>query len=435
MIEQLKSNIENEIKIVGEISKYINLMEGASPMQRKLLESSIDSLRASIKIMNDSLPEMVGSLSLAQKLPTENKVVNKTSLEKITFVGESREFTAIVKSEDKARFLKELNITEEALKKIEKTKMKVKQDNRDFQRSRAYVKISNLFFQKTAFNMVARGKFRDLSLELRKSNLNMLLESYVSIMLFSTLLSLTLSIIILIIIIFADFSLSAPLAKFALENAGSDLIKSFWIIIVIPLAVFGAIYYYPSSEKKNLEKRIDQELPFAVIHMSAISGSGIEPTYIFKIIGLGNEYPYLRKEIRKVLNQLNLYGYDLVTALNNVSRSTSSSKLSELFSGLSTTISSGGDLSEFLEKRAETLLVAYRLEREKFTRIAETFMDIYITVAIAAPMILLLILVMLSINNFSIGLSPESMTLVIIAVVGLINVVFLSMLNIKQPSY
>jgi len=203
----------------------------------------------------------------------------------------------------------------------------------------------------------------------------------------------------------------------------------------LPVAAFYLVYFYPNTEKKTIQKKIDQELPFAVIHMGAISGSGIEPTNIFKIIALSKEYPALRKEIRKIMNQINLYGYDLVTALNNVARITPSTKLSELFIGLSTTINSGGDLTEFFEKRSESLLVVYRIEREKFTKVAETFMDIYITIAIAAPMILLLILVMLSLSDFNLGLSPQLMTGLIIGSVSVINVAFLMLLQIKQPSY
>ena len=62
-------------------------------------------------------------------------------------------------------------------------------------------------------------------------------------------------------------------------------------------------------------------------------------------------------------------------------------------------------------------------------------MDIYITIAIAAPMILLLILVMLSLSDFNLGLSPQLMTGLIIGSVSVINVAFLMLLQIKQPSY
>jgi flagellar protein FlaJ len=110
-------------------------------------------------------------------------------------------------------------------------------------------------------------------------------------------------------------------------------------------------------------------------------------------------------------------------------------KLSELFTGISTTIHSGGSLSGFFEKRAETLLVSYRLEREKFSKVAETFMDIYITVAIAAPMILLLVLMMLSLSGNDLGLNETQLTLVVITVIALANIFFLTMLHMKQPKY
>jgi len=213
------------------------------------------------------------------------------------------------------------------------------------------------------------------------------------------------------------------------------LVKVFWIPIVVPVLTFLAIYFYPSTEKKSLGKMIDQELPFAVIHMSAISGSGIEPSEIFKIIGTSKEYPYLRKEVRKILNQINLYGYDLVTALNNTSSSSPSNNLAELFSGLSSTITSGANLSDFFEKRSESLLLVYRLEREKYTKTVETFLDIYISIVVAAPMVFLLLLIMMTISGLGVGFSSVQLSIISVFGIALLNVIFLVFLQIKQPSY
>ena len=193
--------------------------------------------------------------------------------------------------------------------------------------------------------------------------------------------------------------------------------------------------YYPSIEKKAIEKKINQELPFVTIHMAAIAGSNVEPTHIFSIIAAGREYPYTKKEIKKILNQINLYGYDLVSALRSSAGFTSSAKLSELFSGFATTITSGGNLETFLAKRADTLIFDYKTESEKAIRSAETFMDIYISVVIAAPMILTLLLVMMSISPaLSFGLDPSVMNMLILLAVALINVVFLVFLHLRQQN-
>jgi len=113
-------------------------------------------------------------------------------------------------------------------------------------------------------------------------------------------------------------------------------LKTFWIIFVVPAGTLLFLYFYPSFERKSLEGKIDQELPFATIHMAAISGSMIEPTKIFSIISSTDEYPNLEKEFNKLLNEINIYGYDLVTALKDRAINCPSQKLGDLFNGLAT---------------------------------------------------------------------------------------------------
>lgn len=80
-------------------------------------------------------------------------------------------------------------------------------------------------------------------------------------------------------------------------------------------------------------------------------------------------------------------------------------------------------------------MVGYRLEREKFSKMAETFMDIYISVVIATPMILLLLIVIISVTGLQVGLSANTLTFLIILAIAIINVVFMGVLHVKQPAY
>ena len=141
----------------------------------------------------------------------------------------------------------------------------------------------------------------------------------------------------------------------------------------------------------------------------------------------------LKKEFTKLINEVNIYGYDLVTALRYMAFNSPSRKLAELYNGLATTITSGGDLPNFFDKRAQTLLFEHRLETEKHSKAAETFMDIYISVVIAAPMILMLLLMMMRLSGLGISLSTGMITLVMVLGVSLMNVLFLSFLHLKQP--
>ena len=238
--------------------------------------------------------------------------------------------------------------------------------------------------------------------------------------------------IIFLFFLFFNLEATMPFLLRATETIDVRFIKVFWILLIIPAGTFGLMYFYPSLEKKSAEGKINVELPFAAIHMAAISGSLINPIKIFEIIINTKEYPAIEREFTKIINNINVYGSDLVSALRNGARNASSKKLSEMLNGLSTTINSGGDLPRFFDERSQTLLFDYKINREKASKAAETFMDIYISVVIAAPMILMLLLMMMKISGLGLGISVSAITLIMVLGVTLINIMFLTFLHIKK---
>ncbi len=432
MIEELKNNINTEIEMIKELSAYTKKLEFAKAEDRKLLESATDSLKSSIKILNRSVPSLLDQISPIKKLQA---TVKATGIQKVQFQRSDSSMQVALKEVDKDKFIQELSISENLIRKLKKKQGLALEPYGEFKAARGYLRYANRFFLNTANKLIEKGRFKTLALEIKKANLDILFSTYVAMIFLTTFLSIFVALFLTIFFLFFNIGFNAPFVTSYSGDYMLRFLKIFWIIFAVPLATFFTLYFYPSTEKSSLSKRIDQELPFAVIHMSAISGSGIEPSEIFRIIGLSKEYPFLRGEIRKVMNQINIYGYDLTTALNNVAASTPSTKLAELFNGLSTTINSGGDLSIFFEKRAETLLLNYRLERERYTKVAETFMDIYISVVIASPMILMLLLVMISVSGISVPFSISELTLIIVSIVAFINIIFLGFLQVKQPGY
>lgn len=296
-----------------------------------------------------------------------------------------------------------------------------------------FIKFANNIFYETSYKLVKQGNFSRIKLDVIRSNLQLTLASYVSIILFSTVLAAIFSFFLFLMLLFFDFSFQFPFISFISGSILDRFISVFWILFVIPLSVFVFAYFYPSMEKKSTEGKINQELPFATINMAAIAGSMVNPKKIFEVIVETGEYPNLKKEFTKLLNEVNIYGYDLTTALRNVSFNCPSKKLSELFSGLSTTITSGGNLREFFDERSNSLLFEHRLEKEKASKFAETFMDIYISIVIAAPMIFMLLLIVMNISGMGSALSNLELTMIIVLIVGFVNIFFLIFLHLKQP--
>jgi len=441
-LENLKQNILIEKELVKEIivfnSQLISL-EKLYPYEkredeRRMLIKAMNSSFERLRIINDSIPAVLDGISPFKKL-TEKEVEVK-GLVKISYAPEdtTEKMSVTVSEKDKERFLTELALSRETLKRLKKGSKEKKVEFVALKKASTFAKISNKLFLSFSTRLFDRGKLKKLNSYLRKANMPFLVTTYMSITLFSGVLALAAGIIIFILSLFFTLTLEVPFI-IVYSPSWLEILRNFSIVILLPAATFISLYFYPYFEGKSVEGKINQELPFVTIHMSAVAGSGIEPTQIFKIITFGEEYVNTKKELKKIINQVNVYGYDLITALKNTARETSSRKLSELLNGIATTISGGGSLSEFLDKRAETLLFEYRLEREKNTKTAETFMDIYISIVIAAPMIMTLLLVLIVVSGISMGLSLSSLTVVIISIVALINILFLVFLHLSQPSY
>lgn len=297
-----------------------------------------------------------------------------------------------------------------------------------------YVQMSNKMFSKISLNLLGKEMFKDLPKDLIKANMDFLPKSYISVIISSTILSFFIAIFLFIFFLFFNIGVKLPIITFATEGILLRFLKTFWLLFAIPVGSFLFLYSYPKLESEAVKRRINLELPFATIHMSAISGSLIDPTKIFSIIVSTKEYPYIEKEFVKLMNSINVLGHDLVSALRTSAINTSSKKLAEIFNGLATTIHSGGSLPKFFEERSNSLLFEYNLDKVKNTKMAETFMDIYISVVIAAPMILMLLLMMMKISGLGIPLSTGAITLIMVSGVSFINLVFLVFLHLKQPS-
>ncbi len=447
-LDALKANIRHEKNIIREIvgfSRHLSKLENLekagyniNPAEKKLFEGAIKSLKAQLKIINNSVPAIINQISLFKKIEEKEKRKRKEELVSLKYEHpsiEKRKTLVTIKKEDKLKYLRELSLTEESVKRLRKDYKLEKIKFVGFKKPSFYAKLSNKFFLKTSTDLLEKGRFAKLNHELRKANLPFLSTTYLSMAFFTSALSIFLGLFLTILLSFFKISISFPFLFLSEESFLIGFLKSFWLIFAIPVLTFLAFYFYPLTERKSISNKINQELPFVVIHMSAIAGSGVEPSKIFRIIVTSEEYPNTTKELKKLLNQINLYGYDLVNALREGARITSSPKLSELFNGLATTITSGGNLKEFLEKRAESLIFDYKIERDKYTHMAETFMDVYISVVIAAPMIMTLLLIMMHLTGLSFGFSLTALAILMLLVIAIVNVLFLTFLHLKQPKF
>jgi archaellum biogenesis protein FlaJ (TadC family) len=375
---ELMNNISEEIKLLG-------LIRGGN---EDIKEEMTIKVLSQIKSLNDAY------LDILSGLKEKNKLIKTKSLK------ESK--SIYIRSNEKKQYLK----NSKNLASLYKGSL----DTKKISGGNPYVKMSTRIFGKTSQKLAPR--MSDLTNDLRAANIPLVTSTYISILILSCILSFVAGSILSLVL-------------------GGQFI---WVMVFLPLVVFFLFYTYPSSRASEIDKKINFEIPFATIHMGAIAGSNIGPVRLFEILSESKEYPNLGFEVKKVLNQVKVFGYNITNSLKNVAARTRNVKLAELLGGIATNISTGGELKNYLEKKSKSFLMDYKLERQSYTVLAETFLDIYISILIAAPLILILLLLVMTMigTNFG-GIGINSLIFISIIAIVVLNIIFITVLNIKQP--
>ena len=327
----------------------------------------------------------------------------------------------LTKEQKKAQ-MKKLGVKKEEIKLfLEKKKKKnitLKKEDYTLYKPNEYTSLANKYAKKYADNLRKNhpNLFKPLFDQFLKVNMPMLSTSYLSLLLFCTVLSFPASLILsLIFMFFFEYS---PI----------------W---VIPLTFLGTIitgmsfYLYPYSLLSERQKNIKNELPFALVHMSAVAGSGANPISIFELLADSDDYPELKKEIKTVLNYVNLFGYNLSTSLRSVADTTPSKEFKEVLNGMVSTVETGGDLKAYLNEKSEEALNTYKLDREKQVQALATYSEVYISILIAAPLLMMVSLAILNVVGGSLGGMSIKVIgwIAVIVVLPVLNVVFMMFLN------
>ncbi len=427
--------LDKEKRVLEDLSNELELLafyrKRASLKEKKFYDRAVDSFIERIKIFNQSISNIIGYNFIRMLEEMKKEGYNEEPSKQIFLREKKRIITELgnlsINRKEKTKFLDDLRFTKDELKKLRKTlELSVKERKKlpmsvYFRKPNTFVAISSKIFFHIALSLSQKEFFRGLHATIRKAALPFLLHSYISLMLFSTLLSFIAGIVGAVIYALLTQS----------QNLLVDISRNVVISFTLPILTFFLFYIYPYSQISSFKNKIENELPFVIMHMSTIAGSGVEPTRIFKIIALSKDYPATGKEARKMINQINFYGYDLVNSLRATAKTASSSRFADLLNGMATIISTGGNLQSYLNKSSENSLLDYRLKRQKYIQASETYADVYTGLLITAPLLFMLLLSLIKV----IGMGLDVVTLGVIGIgsIVVLNAGFLIFLHLSQP--
>lgn len=287
----------------------------------------------------------------------------------------------------------------------------------------AYKRVSLMLFGSIA-DSTLEG-FENLRPRLKGANINILLKAWVS-MIYMT-----------ITLVYVS-SLAFMLVLTSFMELG--LVMTVYYVVFIPVLVasfsFVFMYIYPMQREKSIRRSIEANLPFALIHMDSISSSGIPPEFMFDLLSRLREYGEISDQAGLVVRNIKTFGMSSVAAIDDVANRTPSPEFAQVLSGISSTISKGGNMSGYLSEMSEKALFDYRMRREKYSKTLGTLSDIYTAVMIAAPLMMLSVLVMMNVIGGDVfGMSiPDVINMMAYFGVPLINIIFIAFIHMTYPA-
>jgi flagellar protein FlaJ len=270
--------------------------------------------------------------------------------------------------------------------------------------------------------------FQDLDLRLERSGLKVNFKAYVSLTIFmSGLLSLAALVTIPSLLFLV---LHVPLLGAILFGIGGSLFTFAFSVI--------GFYFYPIYRADTLRRALEDELPFTTGYMAILTSAGVSPEKIFHSLSELSVPLAASSEAKNVVRDVNLFGSDIISALEAASKRTSSERFREMLEGFISTVHSGGDSTDYLREKSKEYMKLKRINLKKFADTLSMLSEFYVTLLLTGPLLLVIMLaVMAMLGGGNLGVMSPDLLLGLLTYVGLPlgALVFLIILDAVSPKW
>ena len=180
-------------------------------------------------------------------------------------------------------------------------------------------------------------------------------------------------------------------------------------------------------------KSIEVNLPYAASFAASYAASGATPREIFHALARESMYGDLSAEARWLYRDSGLLGIDIVTALSHAAQRSPSRTWAEFLHGAAYTISTGGNLKTYFMAKASQLAEEARRQQRKFGETLAVFSETYVTVAVAGPLFLVVVLSVMTLASNRGGDTLWYLNLVAFALLPLLHAGFALVLKQAKP--
>jgi flagellar protein FlaJ len=257
------------------------------------------------------------------------------------------------------------------------------------------------------------GRIVNFKEKLAKAGIRIYPDTYASLMLLMATLTVPVSVVALVLLIFT---------------------KIWLLIFLVPMPIYVMIGFMvaPISKASDRSGALDREMPFAATYITVMSSGGIPPYMSFKRLADVELLPATRKEARDITRDVEVFGIDPLSALGKAGKNNPLDLFRDFVSGYAATVIIGGDVIHFLETKAEDIFkrgaMRVKAAAERLGMLLEAFIIIMVLMSLC-------FYILFSVESiYSTGMEMGSGVIMYTFVfTPLLSVVFLYLANSMQP--
>jgi len=202
---------------------------------------------------------------------------------------------------------------------------------------------------------------------LEKAGIKIYPETYISLMFFVALLTLPVTVVAIVLLYFTKL---LPLM----------------FLVPMPAYVMIGFIVTPMTRASERSTALEREMPFAATYITVMASGGIPPYMSFKRLTGVELLPAMRKEARSLIRDVEIFGVDPLSALENAAKSNPLDIFRDFVSGYASTVIIGGDVIHFLETKAQDIFktrsMRVKAAAERLGMLLESFIIIMVLMSL-----------------------------------------------------
>jgi flagellar protein FlaJ len=211
---------------------------------------------------------------------------------------------------------------------------------------------------------------------------------------------------------------------------------SFLVLLITPMFVFAALMILPVFKSHTRAFNLESEVPYAAAYVSVMSTGGISPYKAIKRLKNVKLLHSLAQAAQLMSVDVEAIGMDPVSAMEKMAKGLPSPDFKDLLLGYASTLSVGGDIVHFLQRKAFNIFEnRARQMRSIGERIALVMEGYAITVILMALGLYILFIISQILPTTGSMFSTGNFILFAYIVLPFLTVMFLFLLDMYMPRY